>query len=290
MMSCDPESAHRPAMQSDSATEAAHGSPLWRLYMSVPVQSRPCARDSLLDSCQNDLNAYAEALLGIEQQAPLLWTIAFSLHGFDSADRVSDRPGRRPSRDPTDPRRRARSRSGRKLAPDPSEGQTLNLAAGRGRVAHRTRGVLGALSHTARRMRCGCLPASSLNPDPRPTVTVVIPCFNYGRFLPFAVHSALTQRDVEVDVVIVDDASTDDSLQVARELAAECPEYRDSASTNQGPVATFGAMDCGSYLGSLLLRLDADDMLTPGAPVTRNSSRAGISQCWVCVWTPSAFC
>ena len=72
------------------------------------------------------------------------------------------------------------------------------------------------------------------------TVSVVIPCFNYARFLRSSVHSALSQTGVDVDVVIVDDESTDGALDVARGLAAEYPAVRVLAhETNQGPVATF---------------------------------------------------
>lgn len=96
-------------------------------------------------------------------------------------------------------------------------------------------------------------------------VSVIIPCFNYGRFLPSSVESALSQVDVDVDVVIVDDASTDGSLDVARRLAAQRPTVRVVAhETNQGPVVTFNdGLEFAS--GEFLVRLDADDMLTPGA-------------------------
>ena len=55
-----------------------------------------------------------------------------------------------------------------------------------------------------------------LDSGDHPSVTVVIPCHNYARFLPDAVGSALSQAGVIVDVIIVDDASTDESLAVAR--------------------------------------------------------------------------
>ena len=51
-------------------------------------------------------------------------------------------------------------------------------------------------------------------------VTVLIPSYNYARYLRQAVESAVHQEGVDHDVVIVDNASTDDSLQVARDLAA----------------------------------------------------------------------
>ena len=97
------------------------------------------------------------------------------------------------------------------------------------------------------------------------TVSVVIACYNYARYLPAAVDSALSQPLVKVDVVIVDDASTDDSLAVARDLAAADP--RVTVLTNEhnlGAVATFNRGLEHAH-GEFLVRLDADDLLTPGS-------------------------
>ena len=96
-------------------------------------------------------------------------------------------------------------------------------------------------------------------------VTVVIPNFNYARYLPDCVNSALAQRGVAVDVLIVDDASTDDSLEVARKLAAA--DHRISVlvhERNSGPVITFND-GLAVARGEFLVRLDADDLLTPGS-------------------------
>ena len=51
-------------------------------------------------------------------------------------------------------------------------------------------------------------------------VDVVIPCYNYARFVRQAVESVLSQEGVDVRVLIVDDASTDNSEEVGRQLAA----------------------------------------------------------------------
>ena len=99
----------------------------------------------------------------------------------------------------------------------------------------------------------------------RATVSVVIPCYNYARYLPEAVGSVLAQHDVDVEVIVVDDASSDDSVAVARALAA-----RDDRVTvlvneqNSGPVPTFNR-GLDAAMGEYLVRLDADDALTPGS-------------------------
>lgn len=101
--------------------------------------------------------------------------------------------------------------------------------------------------------------------DPGATVSVVITCYNYSHYLRAAVDSVLRQEDVHVDVIIVDDASQDDSLVVARQLASADSRVRVIANdVNQGAVATFnrGLVEA---TGEFLVRLDADDLLTPGS-------------------------
>ena len=98
-----------------------------------------------------------------------------------------------------------------------------------------------------------------------PSVTVIILCYRYGRYLESAVNSVLSQRGVDVDVVIVDDASPDDSSLVAIDL-----EKRDSRvralllERNVGPVEAFNR-GLEQVTGKYLVRLDADDELAPDA-------------------------
>lgn len=98
-----------------------------------------------------------------------------------------------------------------------------------------------------------------------PSVTVVITCFNYGRYLKESVGSALKQDGVSVDVVIVDDRSTDDSLSVARSLSDTDARVQVVAnSRNLGPAGAFN-VGWREATGTYVVRLDADDLLTPGA-------------------------
>ena len=105
----------------------------------------------------------------------------------------------------------------------------------------------------------------SQSPQRRSTVSVIIPCFNYARFLPGAIASALDQRDVDIDVIVVDDSSSDGSLAVARRIARDDVRVQVIAHAhNLGPVAAFND-GLAVASGEFLIRLDADDLLTPGS-------------------------
>lgn len=102
-------------------------------------------------------------------------------------------------------------------------------------------------------------------PRRRPTVTVVIPAFNYARYLPECLDSVLTQRDVDVDAVVVDDCSTDDTPQVMEALAAA--DARVSVirhERNRGHVASVND-GFARIEGEYVVKLDADDLIAPGA-------------------------
>lgn len=97
-----------------------------------------------------------------------------------------------------------------------------------------------------------------------PTVDVIVPCFNYGGMLADCVTSVLRQEGVSVRVLIMDDASTDNTEAVGTRLAQHARvEYR-RHETNRGHIATYNealALVTADYC----LVLSADDMLTPGA-------------------------
>ncbi len=99
----------------------------------------------------------------------------------------------------------------------------------------------------------------------RPTVSVVVPCYNYGRYLRQCVDSVLSQEGVDVDVLIVDDASPDGSVTVARELAAEDPRVRVlEHEVNRGHIATYND-GLAQVDGEYVVLLSADDLLSAGS-------------------------
>jgi hypothetical protein len=108
-------------------------------------------------------------------------------------------------------------------------------------------------------------PASRPAPGRRPLVSVIIPMYNYGLYLPEAVASVLAQDGVDVQVIVVDDASTDDSARVARTLADADPRVSLVAlPVNGGPAAAFNRGHADAA-GEFIMRLDADDLLSPGS-------------------------
>jgi len=97
-----------------------------------------------------------------------------------------------------------------------------------------------------------------------PSVDVVVPCYQYGRFLRDCVGSILAQDVENIRVLVIDNASTDGGGEVAQELAREDPRLEVIAhKVNQGASASYNeGIDWAS--ADYFLLLDADDVLAPG--------------------------
>ena len=96
-------------------------------------------------------------------------------------------------------------------------------------------------------------------------IDVIIPCYNYGSFLYQCVNSVLGQVGVDVRVLVIDDASPDNTAEVAGGLAREDSRVAVIRhSTNKGHINTYneGIEWASSDYMSLL---SADDYLLPGA-------------------------
>jgi glycosyltransferase involved in cell wall biosynthesis len=97
-----------------------------------------------------------------------------------------------------------------------------------------------------------------------PLVSVVIPCYNYGLYLPECVKSVLDQPNIQVDVLIIDDASSDGSAEVVSRVAAQDSRIRAIYhDTNRGHIATYNE-GLAQARGDYAVLLSADDLLTPG--------------------------
>jgi len=93
-------------------------------------------------------------------------------------------------------------------------------------------------------------------------VTTIIPVFNRPVMLREAVASVLAQTYRPIEVIIVDDGSTDDTRRVAGDLAREHAEIRVIHQTNGGPgVAREAGRQAAT--GEFIQLLDSDDLLEP---------------------------
>jgi glycosyltransferase involved in cell wall biosynthesis len=92
--------------------------------------------------------------------------------------------------------------------------------------------------------------------DPR--VSVIVPCYNYGHFVVQAVDSILAQTLDELEVIVIDDASTDDTPQVLARYASEPRVCVIRHAHNHGHIRTYNeglARARGQFVGLL----SADD-------------------------------
>ena len=95
-----------------------------------------------------------------------------------------------------------------------------------------------------------------------PLVSVIVPSYNVERFLPDAVASVRRQMWKELELIIVDDGSTDGTAELAARFAAEDPRVRVVRKPNGGPSSARNA-GIAAARGELVCFLDADDMLLP---------------------------
>ena len=94
-------------------------------------------------------------------------------------------------------------------------------------------------------------------------VSVVIPSFNHERYIVAALRSAVAQSYPEIDIVVVDDGSTDRSVSLIEEFAAGCGRpLRVFVQANAGAHA---AIERGISLasGEVIAILNSDDVYCP---------------------------
>jgi glycosyltransferase involved in cell wall biosynthesis len=90
-------------------------------------------------------------------------------------------------------------------------------------------------------------------------ISVIMPCFNHGEFLQEAVESVSSLKRVEIEIVVVDDGSTDERTR--QELEKVCgPGIKVIRQENKGLAAARNAGVRASQ-GKYILPLDADDRL-----------------------------
>lgn len=116
-----------------------------------------------------------------------------------------------------------------------------------------------------------------------PRTTVIIPCYNHGAFVRQAVMSVFEQTDTNVDIIIVNDGSTDpETIEVLRKI--KVPSVRVLHQENRGLPAARNA-GIAATDAEFIVTLDADDILKPTyievlGDALRNDPTAGYAHCW----------
>lgn len=94
----------------------------------------------------------------------------------------------------------------------------------------------------------------------KPLVSILVPAFNAERWIGETIQSAVSQTWSRTEIILVDDGSTDRTLDVARRFASK--HLKVLTQSNQGAAAARNAALAASQ-GSYIQWLDADDLLSP---------------------------
>ena len=101
--------------------------------------------------------------------------------------------------------------------------------------------------------------------DERPPmnlISIIVPCYNYGWILHETLDSLIAQTHQQWECLIVDDGSTDETGDVARNYAARDNRFRYLHQKNQG-VSAARNLGLQQATGDFIQLLDGDDLLAP---------------------------
>jgi glycosyltransferase involved in cell wall biosynthesis len=117
-----------------------------------------------------------------------------------------------------------------------------------------------------------------------PLVSVVIPCYNYARYLPEAVESVVRQTYDNWEIIIVNDGSTDNTQKVAEGLIVKYAKQKIQLinQANSGQPAAVRNAGIAVAHGEFILPLDADDKIAPTflektVAVLKDSPKVGVA-------------
>lgn len=102
-----------------------------------------------------------------------------------------------------------------------------------------------------------------LNKFSLPLVSVIIVNYNYGRFLREAADSVFAQNYPNIECVIVDNASTDDSGGILLDLSRQYPSAAILRRRDNGGQSIASKEGFEASSGEYVVFLDADDVLLP---------------------------
>ncbi len=94
-----------------------------------------------------------------------------------------------------------------------------------------------------------------------PTISCILPLYNQGQFVREAVASILAQTDKNFELIVIDDASTDNSARIVESFN----DQRITLIRNNNNIGTTATLNIGMMLakGEYVARMDADDVSLP---------------------------
>jgi len=92
-------------------------------------------------------------------------------------------------------------------------------------------------------------------------ISIIIPCYNQAEYLEEAVQSVLDQTYTNIEIIIVNDGSTDNSQEIAEALQKEYPEKIKIISQQNQGLSVARNTGIKESTGNYILPLDADDIL-----------------------------
>ncbi|GEM_PF-841607 len=101
-----------------------------------------------------------------------------------------------------------------------------------------------------------------------PRVSVVMPAYNAGRYIREAIESILAQDFTDLELIVVDDGSSDDTASIVRAAGDIDPRVRLIRQPNSGKPAIARNRGIRESRGDVICFLDADDVWKPGKLTT----------------------
>lgn len=91
-----------------------------------------------------------------------------------------------------------------------------------------------------------------------PLVTIIIPAYNAGKYIRSSLNSILQQTYTNLEIIIVNDGSTDDTAQIIKSFSDKRIRYIEQQNGGQCKASNTGLKNA---IGELIKFLDADDVL-----------------------------
>ena len=95
-------------------------------------------------------------------------------------------------------------------------------------------------------------------------ISVIIPVYNTGKYLKKSIESALPREGQNIELIVVDDGSTDNSATICDDLRRKYPEIIKVIHKTNGGLSDARNVGIDNSHGRYLLFLDSDDMFANG--------------------------